>query len=311
MKKVVKVVLSLVLIMSLSFSSIMMNGASSRAAYTPGVDKLFLAGLSQNSVTITWNPPTGSYQTSIVKYRIYLNEIAINETTATSYTYTGLYGSTKYTFSVSAIGSDGTESYQTYLTEYTAPSMVGAVVPSYCSASTGSVSFKIAPITGADGHEVELATLSGKVYRRNTSTGPYSSYIDSVMKKNTPTVVRYRAFRNFGGQRVYGPYSAVKVYLFQKLTVKARAKLFSKVKTVTVKWSKVSGATNYTVYAKKGINGAWKKVKTLGKKGRSVKITKVKGKKLARYSTYYFKVVPKVKVAGKKYTATPLVNYYV
>lgn len=66
-----------------------------------------------------------------------------------------------------------------------------------------------------------------------------------------------------------------------------------------MKWSKVAGATSYTVSMSASANGKYKKVKTLGKNAKSIKITKFGKSKLSRYKTYYLKVTANVK-SGKK-----------
>ena len=59
---------------------------------------------------------------------------------------------------------------------------------------------------------------------------------------------------------------------------------------INVKWSKVSGAKNYTVYIAKKGNG-FKKYKTV--KGTSVTVKKYGKKKLSKKTTYKVKVVAK------------------
>ena len=71
-----------------------------------------------------------------------------------------------------------------------------------------------------------------------------------------------------------------------------------KVSSINIKWKKVTGAKNYTVYAKKENSKKWVKVKTTSKT--SYKLTKIKGKKVnLRSSDYNFRVITNAKVNGK------------
>ena len=67
-------------------------------------------------------------------------------------------------------------------------------------------------------------------------------------------------------------------------------------KKADVKWGKVTGATNYTVYYSTSKNSGYKKAGTTSGKSYTVK-------KLKPGKTYYFKVVANKKVGGKTYTS--------
>ena len=66
-----------------------------------------------------------------------------------------------------------------------------------------------------------------------------------------------------------------------------------------MKWSKVAGASGYTVYVSKSATKGFKKVKTLGKNAKSVTFNKIGKSKMNKNTTYYVKVVANVK-DGKK-----------
>jgi hypothetical protein len=66
---------------------------------------------------------------------------------------------------------------------------------------------------------------------------------------------------------------------------------------VSTKWSKVKGATGYTVYYKTKSKGSWKKLKNV--KGTSYTKTKLKSK-----ATYFFTVKAYKKYKGVTYTGS-------
>ncbi|MDE6907809.1 MAG: fibronectin type III domain-containing protein [Lachnospiraceae bacterium] len=68
-------------------------------------------------------------------------------------------------------------------------------------------------------------------------------------------------------------------------------------KKATIKWSKVKGATGYTVYYKTKTKGSWKKLKNV--KGTSYTKTKLKSK-----ATYFFTVKAYKKYKGVTYTSS-------
>ncbi len=60
---------------------------------------------------------------------------------------------------------------------------------------------------------------------------------------------------------------------------------------VAIKMPKVSGVKSYKVYMSYKKDRAWKKLKTV-KSGKSIVISKFRGKALARNKKYYYKIVP-------------------
>lgn len=95
---------------------------------------------------------------------------------------------------------------------------------------------------------------------------------------------------------VYSEWSDVK-YIVSQPKVTSKNKDVKK-SQVTIKWKKISGAKNYTVYVKKGKTKKWTKVKTT--KSNKYVLKKFKGKKVNTFKNrYYFAVVANAKVNGK------------
>ena len=71
---------------------------------------------------------------------------------------------------------------------------------------------------------------------------------------------------------------------------------------MTIKWKKITGVKNYTVYVKKGNSKKWTKVKTTNSNKYVLK--KFKGKTVNTFKNkYYFAVVGNATVNGKKVTS--------
>ena len=95
---------------------------------------------------------------------------------------------------------------------------------------------------------------------------------------------------------VYSEWSDAK-YIVSQPKVTSKNKDVKK-SQVTIKWKKISGAKNYTVYVKKGKTKKWTKVKTT--KSNKYVLKKFKGKKVNTFKNrYYFAVVANAKVNGK------------
>ena len=83
-------------------------------------------------------------------------------------------------------------------------------------------------------------------------------------------------------------------------------KVTKKKKTITLKWTKVSGATGYMIYRSMKKNGSYSRVKTIT----SAKTVTWKNKKLKKKKTYYYKILAYKTVNGKKfYSSYSAVKY--
>ncbi|MBQ9983965.1 MAG: hypothetical protein IJP29_05180 [Lachnospiraceae bacterium] len=106
---------------------------------------------------------------------------------------------------------------------------------------------------------------------------------------------------------VYSSWSAKKYFVSQPKVTSTKKHI--KKNSITIKWKKVTGAKNYTVYAKKKNAKKWVKIKTTSKT--SYKLTKLKGKRINTYATdYAFRVVTNAKVGGKTIKSGTYESYY-
>ena len=155
-------------------------------------------------------------------------------------------------------------------------------------ATVGSTSVQLSwkKVTGATSYSVEYST-DGKKWTTKSFTGTSAKI--SGLKSNTSYKFRVRAYNK--SAKTYGAYSSTVTAATAIAQVKSLKAKAASSTSVTLSWSKVSGAKNYEVWQ---LNGKkWVKVATTTK-------TSVTVKKLKANTTYQFKVraVDKKKVAG-------------
>ena len=156
--------------------------------------------------------------------------------------------------------------------------------------STNSLKLTWSKVSGAKGYEIYQGS---KKIKTTTST----SFTVKKLKAGTTYKFSVKPYTKSGSKTVYGSKSKVLT-----TTTKAKAvslKVTAGKKKATLKWGKVTGATNYKVYYKTSSKGKWKLLKTASSKTKSYTKTKLSSKK-----KYWFKVNTVRKVNGKNYTTT-------
>lgn len=156
----------------------------------------------------------------------------------------------------------------------------------------GSYTLAVNSVYAADGYHFEFQPVSGKGKKNFYAKGTPSVGVSGL--NGTFYTYRVRSYVNCASGPVYGAWSDVKTFAVVK-NVKAKLKKGNKVQ---LSWKKVSGASGYTIYASTKEKSGYKKVKSLNAKKTSLTISKVKGSKLKKNKTYYFRIVPKAKKAG-------------
>lgn len=153
----------------------------------------------------------------------------------------------------------------------------------------------------ADGYELQLFNAKGKKIKTATvNTSSYSairSYTFSNAPKNASCSVKIRAFiKTTSGAKAYSNWSK-KTYFLSQSNMPAKKYDLSK-GTLTLKWTKITGAKKYVIYA--GTSATkMKKVATVSSKKTSYTLKKIGGSKISTSKTYYVKVVPQAKLGGK------------
>lgn len=148
-----------------------------------------------------------------------------------------------------------------------------------------------------DGHQLQFLTVNGKVAMNYYFSGDYCMVKDFV--KGTFYRYRVRSYVKCDNNKtVYSKWSGCKTVAIPKKATWRRSG-----KYMEVDWSKVNGASGYTVYVSDKENSGYKKVKSVGVKNRSVTIKKISGKKVKRGKYYSVRIVPRAKFNGKTVNA--------
>lgn len=143
-----------------------------------------------------------------------------------------------------------------------------------------------------DGVQFQFKDAKGKKKKTATKDGTYVELNKFINGKFYQYRVRTYVYTSNGKK-----YSAWSGYRY--IGVPGKTKCVTTGRKIKLSWSKVSGATGYTVYISTKEHSGYKKVKTLGKGAGSITITKCKGKSLKKGKTYYVKLVPHAKISKK------------
>jgi SpoIID/LytB domain protein len=167
-------------------------------------------------------------------------------------------------------------------------------VPAVSTASAGYTSINVswAAVPGATSYEVYRSTYSNKKFSK-VKTVSGTSWKDT--SKTTGKTYYYKVRAVCGGAMAttYGGYSAVKSGKATPLapsSIKASSASYNSVK---VSWSKVSGATQYSIDRATSQNGSYKNIGYTSS-------TSYTAKGLKSGTTYYFRVRAYHKESGKK-----------
>lgn len=265
--------------------------------------------VTKDSQTFAWNPCPGA-----TGYYIYdfSNEQLIATTSDTTYTRTGLIPASKYGIKIKPVRTSAATGYTAHANFYymsgvkTAPESPDAADFSVIAenSSATSVSFIARDSAGhADGYEVEAVKVKGKANGNILSALDTRQTNGMKISRNVPYKYRVRYYVKVGTQNYYGEWSEYRYFLVHKASGRSGGG------KIRMNWSKVDGATGYTVYASTKQDGKYTKVKSLGKKSRSITITKIGKKKIKSNKVYFVRVVPKVKDGKKTITNDAQITY--
>lgn len=146
----------------------------------------------------------------------------------------------------------------------------------------------------ADGYQVKIYNAKNKcIETYNTSYGWIS--VSSLSGKNC-VYAKIRSYVAVNGKKMYGAWSDK-----QWLVPNVYGTKSWKTGLLSVSWRGIKGATGYDIYVKSDYNAVYKKVKSVGAKTRSYKMTKFKGRKINNGTSYYIAIIAKKKVGNKTY----------
>jgi hypothetical protein len=265
----------------------------------------------KNSVTISYSGADGA-----TGYRISYGLSSSDKTeyavvTATSATISGLPSNSGYYVYVSPIRSSEGSSYiaestYNYYTEaYTVPTKPTSqkVYGRSASKKQTYISFT-ATDTYADGYEIQICNEKGKRTASSTVTKSYHKLygygiVESSKAFNTAFQYRVRAYKTINGTKKYSDWTSLKRYIPGAV---CKSPIKHSKTTGKLKWTKVKGATSYTVYhaSTSTLTSAlkWKAV-AKNVKGTSANVRWDNSK---TYNFYYVKT-NKVKFGSKKYNS--------
>lgn len=257
-------------------------------AASASVDNLTQTGADKNSVTLAW---TGENAAS---YKIYTrdanyNYILIGSTTATTYTVTGLESAKVYYFKVEPVAlSTDDFTWDDYIDDaVTLPDQMKNVYQDSWYRFAKSCHVRWDDLSALEGYEYQVKNASGKTVAKGTETYGYCTF---KINNNQVYTFKVRGYLTFGGQKYYTAWKEINC--FEQAWVKS---ISQKTGSMTIKWTKVKGATGYDIYVSTKKNSGYKKVKSVGKNATSFTLKKFNKKKISKSKNYYVYVATKKK----------------
>ena len=278
--------------------------------------------MKDTSATITWQKESDE-----ANFRIYIwmpeeewkgskrittyTNYCLGDTTATTYTFTGLKAGYTYDYIVWALDADKDPLREIEGTIKTKPAKVKDMTLKLKWSSYYELGDKnkmeynlyvdIIAQDSADGYEIRLYNQKGKQVKKVNAKADKSSIRRYTFKdlKDSNYRVKVRAYNTFKGKKYYGGWSS-KDYAFRQ---PASAAMFSN-GLLYIKWEKTKNVSGYDIYVNDKKSGTFKKVKSVGKNATMTSVKKLRGKSFKNNKTYYYYVVAKKKVGKKTFTSS-------
>ncbi len=146
--------------------------------------------------------------------------------------------------------------------------------------------------TGVSGYEYVVTDATGKKIKDTTENAGNTQVKIDINNKSFYTF-KVRAFCDKTGKRVYGKWSDAKAFGAQPTIIKASGSKNG----LSLTWSKLKDAKDYTVYVTRDIESGFQKITTT--KNNKYTLKKYKGKSIDEYNTYYVYVIANKSVSGK------------
>ncbi len=261
------------------------------------VSGLKAVSVNGSSVTLSWNKTE-----NVTGYRIYTYNsstkkyTSVGTTAKTSFTVKGLKSNTSYSFAVRGYKKSDKTVYGAYSSRLSVKTRLADVQKFAVSSVTeNSYTFKWNKASGVTGYQIAKYDESTKKWTKILSTTKTSA---TVSGKNAVNGGKFkiRTYIKKSGKYTYGLYSSV-------LTANKLSAVPTKLKGavnsdngISLTWSKVKGASGYTVYSYSAQNGTWKTVGSTTKN--SFNINNIKNT-----DTYRYAVSSYVYSGGKKFTS--------
>ncbi|MBQ6601480.1 MAG: fibronectin type III domain-containing protein, partial [Clostridia bacterium] len=249
------------------------------------------ASTTASSVTLKWSKVSGVESYNVYKYNTDKKDYEFYKTvTGTSVTVKSLRSAATYQYAVRAVKAvDGEEliSASKSVKATTKPSAVSSLT---ASTTASSVTLKWNKVSGAESYNVYKYNTSKKAYEFYKSVTGASITVSSL-KSVTTYQYAVRAFETVDGKKLLSDSKSVKVTT--KPSAVSGLTASTTASSVTLKWSKVSGADGYNVYKYNTSKKAYEFYK-------SVTGTSITVKSLKSVATYQYAVRAVKTVGGEK-----------
>ena len=306
--KTKKRILSLLLGLMIAFSVLAIPSLESKAAVS-APSAVYEVSAKGKKISFCWNPVQGAVRYGI-KLKVYGSSAYLTSgyVTTNGATFTGATPGMKYSVEVTAVGSDGKESYSAYKILYAVPAKPKKLFLDSWKPGTNKPELGWSAYyneTGAiypDGYQIQISTLGNKKIGTYTKKGSYPTFGDKTIKKikNAGFKVKIRSYvvvkdaKGAGKNlKLYSAWSEVKAFLPQPAM---RSQYYIGSNTATVSWDAIKNAKSYTIYkvTQSGTNYKYTKYQTVDASTTSVELPRSLGK---------VAVLPTVKVGAKTFKA--------
>lgn len=264
-----------------------------KAVIAPGkVTGLKASSVKGSSVTLKWNKTDNA-----TGYRVYKRVDGkwktVKTTTKTSYTVTGLKSNTSYKFAVKAYTKSGTAKYGPLSSSLTVKTTIADVTNFQMSKSTNeSYTLSWDRASGVSGYQLTRYNENTKKWEKVRNTTK-TSYTVSGTAAESSAKYRIRAYIKKDGKYTYGVYSSTVVGTKLPAVPQNLNGAVNSDNGISLTWSKVDGASGYTVYSYSAQNGSWSTAGSTTKNSFTVK-------NLKDTDTYRYSVSAYIYVSGKK-----------
>ena len=227
----------------------------------PGKVTLKKAENAYGGVNVTWNAVSGADS-----YAVYRSQYSngkwskwssVGNSTTTSYLDKTAKNGVKYKYTVRAKNIVGLGSYDAkgVITTY-----IAAPTVKIANASNG-IKVSWSKVSGATGYTVYRSQYSGGKWSGWKNMGTAKSDKSSWTDKSVKTGVQYKYTVRTVKNKLMSSYKGTGGLVFLSIPT---VKIANDANGVKVSWSKVTGATGYTVYRSEYANGKWSSWKNMG-----------------------------------------------
>lgn len=270
------------------------SSSVSCSTYYKTLSSLAQSTTDTKSVKLKWNKVSSAYEYIIYKYNSSTGKyVKLNETTATSYTVSGLSAVTSYSFKVVArakVNGNAVDYAGNKITVKTAPTTPTGLKVTSTTAVTAEIKWNT--VKGAEKYTVYKLGSNGKYAK--VATVKTASYKDTDLKSGEKAQYKVKAYSVSNGIICCSESSSALTLYTGPTKVKNLKTSELTSSSVTLSWSKKSGASGYYIC----------KYNTSTKKYTSIAVTTKTSyslEKLSSGTNYRYCVIAYTKINGVKY----------